>query len=70
MPTRDSMVWWLLMIGAVVGYLATVPVPSSWSYEQWMNAVLVIIGIVAGKLATSPLAGTPKDDVLEHIPKG
>lgn len=70
MPTRDSMIWWVLMIGAVLGYVATLPAPTTWSYEQWMNAAVVIVGIIAGKLATSPLAGAPKPDVMTHIPKG
>jgi hypothetical protein len=64
MLNRDSVVWWLLMFGAVFGYLATLPNPLTWEYAQWMNALVVIIGIIAAKLSGSGLAGnnTPERD--------
>lgn len=53
--TRDAWVWCLLIAGSVFGYLATTPAPTEWSWTQWMNALVVIVGIVAGYLRQSPL---------------
>lgn len=55
--SRDSLLWTLLIVGAIVGYLASMPPPTDWTWSQWMASVAAIIGIIAGKLATSPLAG-------------
>lgn len=63
--SRDSLLWWLLMAGAVVGYLANASSPDTWTWSQWMQALSAVIGIVAGKLATSPLAGAKKDDAVD-----
>lgn len=58
---RDSILWWVLIIGAVLGYMATLPPPTEWDYKQWLNAAVSIIGIIAAKMATSPLPGKPKE---------
>lgn len=55
--SRDSLLWWLIIFGAVVGYLATLPAPVTWTWAQWMQALTAVIGIVAAKLSTSPLSG-------------
>lgn len=65
MLSRDSLLWWLLMAGAVVGYLASAPSPDTWTWAQWMQALAALIGIVAGKLATSPLAGAKDDSKID-----
>ena len=64
MLNRDSILWWLLIIGSIAGYLATVPPPTEWSWAQSMNAVVVIAGLMAAKLSGSGLAGsqTPSSD--------
>ena len=58
--SRDSMLWSLMIIGSMVGYLASMPPPLDWNWSQWMASTAALVGILAGKLATSPLAG--KDD--------
>ena len=61
MPTRDSFVWWLGILGGVVVYLAAAsPVPE-WDYYAWLQFVAFVVATVSGKLATSPLAGNPKE---------
>lgn len=55
--TRDSAVWWLLIVGAVVTYLSQMPPPVDWTWAQWMQSIAALVGIIAGKLATSPLRG-------------
>jgi hypothetical protein len=64
MFNRDSLLWWLVVIGSVAGYFATLPAPTLWSWAQWMNAVVVVTGLVAAKLSGSGLAGntTPAVD--------
>jgi hypothetical protein len=55
MLTRDSALWWLAIIGAVAGYLASADPPNHWTYQQWIQAAMFIVATVSGKLATSPL---------------
>lgn len=54
--TRDSIVWWLAILGAVVTYLigAGKP-PTEWAYGDWLQAVAFLVATISGKLATSPL---------------
>jgi hypothetical protein len=54
--TRDSL-WfsWLAVIGGLAGYLATGPSPLTWDWPHWMQAVVVLTGLIAAKLGTSPL---------------
>lgn len=53
--TRDSIIWTLTMIAAVCGYLALGPSPATWTFQQWMQHVVIACGIVAAKLGNSPL---------------
>lgn len=55
--TRDSYVLTLAIAGAILTYLAAAPPPWAWSYPEWIQAAAALVGIVAGKLATSPLRG-------------
>jgi NhaP-type Na+/H+ or K+/H+ antiporter len=56
--TRDSVVWWVGMIGGVAGGLA-----ASFDLFPWfpppvqhaISLIAFVVGIVSGKLATSPL---------------
>ena len=61
MVTRDSLIWWLLIAGSVLTYLAQAPDPRTWTYQQTIQALAAMVGIIAGKLASSPLAGAPKE---------
>jgi len=65
MINRDSTIWVLLIFGSIIGYLATLPNPMTWTYEQMMNALVVLIGILSAKLSASNLAGnlTPPNKV-------
>lgn len=55
--TRDSWVLWLGIAGAIVAYLVASEPPTQWAYADWMKFVALLIGIISGKLATSPLSG-------------
>jgi hypothetical protein len=67
--TRDDLLWTVGIIGAVVVGLATLGntitdygIPASWL--PYIRLIALIVGIVSGKLATSPLRGAndpPKD---------
>jgi hypothetical protein len=56
--TRDSAVLTLGILGALVGYLAAAQhTPLEWTFHEWMQFALMGIGVIAGKLSTSPLKG-------------
>lgn len=67
---RDSKLWWAGIVGAVILGLATLDAgsgPMSLAYygiplaaAPYLRLAALIVGIVSGKLATSPLPG--KDD--------
>ena len=61
MPTRDSVIWTLGMIGAVVIGLATLSDPTAYgipaTWLPYIRLMALIVGIASGKLATSPLPG-------------
>lgn len=60
MVTRDSWLWTLSIAAAVLTYLSAAPSPATWGYGEWIQALAFVVGVVSGKLATSPLTGTPK----------
>jgi hypothetical protein len=60
MITRDSWVLTILIVGGALGYLATLPPPTEWTWAQWCNALATVLMTVASKFATSPLRGDPK----------
>ncbi len=67
--TRDSIFFsWLAVIAGVAGYLATGPSPLTWDFQHWMQLVVVTVGIVAGKLGSSPLPST-EDKALDDLRK-
>lgn len=53
--TRDSIIWWLAIAGAVLTYLAAAPPPTQWTYAEWVQALAFVVATISGKLATSPL---------------
>lgn len=59
--TRDSIVLLLAVVGSVLVYLGTAPPPTSWDYAEAIKFGSFIVGLVAAKLATSPLPGAPKE---------
>lgn len=56
---RDSIGWWIVIIGAAATYLATMPPPMAWTWAQWMQTIAAMAATIAGKMATSPLPGNP-----------
>ena len=54
---RDHWLLWLGIAGAIIAYLVASEPPTAWHYDDWMKFVALLIGIISGKLATSPLAG-------------
>lgn len=68
MMTRDS-IWfsWLAVVVGMAGYLATGPSPASWDWPHWMQAVVVLGGLIASKLGSSPL---PHSDEVSTIRGG
>lgn len=55
MLNRDSLLWWIVIVGAAATYLGSMPEPWLWTWAQWMQTVAALTAVVAGKLATSPL---------------
>lgn len=66
--SRDS-IWfsWLAVIGGLAGYLATGPSPVGWDFTHWMQAIVVLVGLIAAKLGTSPL---PAKDEAQSVAVG
>lgn len=64
MLTRDSAAWWLVIMGSIAGYFATLPPPDPWTWAQYMNILVVVLGMISAQLSSSKLAGSntpPKD---------
>jgi hypothetical protein len=57
---RDSALLWLMACAAALGYLATMPPPMEWTYQQWIGTGLAASMWGIGKLQNSPL-GSSKD---------
>jgi hypothetical protein len=58
MLTRDSLVWTLGLVAAVLGYLVTAEKPpTEWGYMQWLQAGTFVVAWIMGRLSSSPLAG-------------
>lgn len=56
--TRDSILWWFGMVGAVLTGLALNFDLFPWIPDQvqhWISLGAFVFGIVSGKLASSPL---------------
>ena len=57
MVTRDSLVWWLGLIGAVLTAVANEAglFPEAW--YRYINLAALLVGVVSGWMKTSPLRG-------------
>ena len=58
--TRDSVFWWFSISGSIAIGLTTHFELFPWIPEGWRNGIELtafLYGIIAGKLATSPLPG-------------
>lgn len=54
--TRDSLVWWFAILASVIGYLTSAEKPpTEWTYNEWLQSLSFVVGVVSGKLAASPL---------------
>jgi len=63
--TRDAAVFsWLAIAVAIMSYLALGPSPLDWTWQQWMQNLVAILGIIGGKLGTSPLPGRTETDAV------
>ena len=58
--TRDSWLWTLSILSAVVVYLSNAATPVDWNYNDWLKAASFVVATISGKLATSPLKGARK----------
>jgi hypothetical protein len=65
MPSRDSILWWLILAGAVLAYLSNSTPPDTWTWNQWMQALSALVGIVATWLRSSPLRGSVAKDAVD-----
>lgn len=63
--TRDSILFsWLAVIVSVAGYFAAGGDPRQYDFQQWMQAIVAIGGIVTAKLGSSPL---PHSDESQKV---
>lgn len=60
MLNRDSAMWTLAVVAALLTYLSASQPPTMWSYYDWIRAVSAVVGIISAKLSTSPLPGAAK----------
>ena len=63
---RDSVLWGLGIVAAVLTYLGAAPSPVDWTYGQWVQAAAFVVATVSAKLATSPLKG---ENDLGRVPR-
>lgn len=57
MFTRDSVIWWIGIVGsAVVGVSTNLDAFPWLSQEarQWISLASFVVGVVSGKMSTSP----------------
>lgn len=60
MLNRDSLLLYVGLAVAVVGYLITAAKPpQEWAYAEWLQAASFALAWLMGKLGTSPLPGKP-----------
>ena len=59
MASRDSWLWTLGIVAAVLTYLGAAPAPFDWGWAEWVQFAAFVVATVSGKLATSPLRGQP-----------
>ena len=68
--TRDSWTWTLLMIGSIITVISSrmdlidplLPAQHTDKAHAIIEVLALIVGVVSGKLATSPLPGKPKEE--------
>ena len=60
MITRDSAALWLGIIGGIIGVIAAQADAFPPEWRPYITILASIIAAISGKLATSPLPGTPK----------
>jgi hypothetical protein len=63
LPSRDSVIWWLGMIGgaaaAIAAHLDLFPWLQPWA-QHTVELVGFVWAVASGKFATSPLSGASK----------
>ena len=53
--TRDSLIWPVAALGAMLAYLAAAePIPT-WGYYDWIQFIAAGVAMVSGYLNKSPL---------------
>ncbi len=70
MITRDSLVLILGILASFLGYLVTAQTPFwQWTYMQWLQGLMFLVGVVLAWLRSSPLAGgaTPIADSVTAL---
>jgi hypothetical protein len=60
MITRDSSVLYLAAAAAALTYLINADPPTTWGYNEWLQAASFAVAYALGKLQTSPLEGAAK----------
>lgn len=65
---RDSFSLTLLALAAALGYLAMMPPPTQWTYQQWIQTALGAVLWLSGKGANSPLMSKAEADSV--TPRG
>lgn len=58
--TRDSLLWWVGMVGGILGVAAANVgmFPETW--RGYIIGAASLVAVISGKLATSPLPGEKK----------
>ena len=52
--TRDGLALWMAVIVAASAYLMTMPPPTEWNYQQWLQTVSAAALWTVGKMQSSP----------------
>lgn len=57
MIRRESAVWWLMLTLAALYYVKSQGNPSTWGFDQWIDAGIASATWFIGKMQSSPLKG-------------
>lgn len=55
--SRDSLLLWIPVLGALIAYLLSAPPPTEWGYTQWLQFAAAVVATASAKLMRSPLKG-------------
>jgi len=63
--SRESLLLWIPVVGALITYLLASPPPMEWSYYEWLKFVAAVLSTASAKFMVSPLPGKKEADKID-----